>query len=94
MHIGLLTIHFRLDYCHSLKEKRSLIKPLQERAHRQFNCSIAEVDHQDAHQCAVIAFGMINNSAQVLDACFSDLVHWIEINFPDLVIQEQNLEML
>jgi uncharacterized protein len=94
MHIGILTIHFRLDSCHSLKEKRSQIKPFQERVRKQFNFSVAEVDRQDSHQNAVIAFGMLNNNTAVIDASFSQVVEWIETNFPELLIQDQKMEML
>ena len=41
--------------CHSLKDKRRIVKSLKDRLHHQFNVSAAEVDHQDAWQRATIA---------------------------------------
>jgi len=41
--IGTLTFHLHLPGCASLKEKRSRLKPLLARLHRQFNVSTAEM---------------------------------------------------
>lgn len=93
MHIGILTIHFRLDSCRSLKDKRSLIKPLQERARKEFNVTVAEVDLQDSHQNAVIAFGFINNDYPLVQSVLNHLIDWIDQMYPDLWIQDQNIEI-
>jgi uncharacterized protein YlxP (DUF503 family) len=41
MSIGILTLEIQLPGCKSLKEKRSRLKPLIARLHREFNVSVA-----------------------------------------------------
>jgi uncharacterized protein YlxP (DUF503 family) len=53
--IGVLTLELRLEHSHSLKEKRHVIKGLQERLRNRFNVAVAEIDHQDLWQRAVLA---------------------------------------
>jgi uncharacterized protein len=89
-----MTIHFHLFGCSSLKEKRSLIKPLMERLHRQFNVSVAEADFQDIHQDALIAIGVVNNNPTFIHAYMSGVVDWIEKYFPDLSIEDQSVEII
>jgi uncharacterized protein len=53
--IGVLTLELRLENSHSLKDKRHVVKGLQERLRHKFNVSVAEIDHQDLWQRSVIA---------------------------------------
>lgn len=94
MRIGILTILIHLPGCSSLKEKRSRIKPLQERLKQQFNISVAEIGHQDVHQTAQIGIAVINSDARIIDAYLANVLQWIEGYFPDLYIQEQKVEIL
>jgi uncharacterized protein len=55
MVIGLAVWELHLPACASLKEKRSVVKSLKDRLHRQFNVSVAETDHHDRVQRAEIA---------------------------------------
>jgi uncharacterized protein len=94
MHTGILTLHFRMEGCTSLKEKRGMIKPYIERVHRQFNVSAAEVDKQDFHEDAVIALAMVNNDAALIEASFSGILEWTDHFFGDLMIQDHSVEIL
>jgi uncharacterized protein YlxP (DUF503 family) len=47
MAIGLLTLELYLPVTDSLKEKRSILKPLIARIRREFNVSICEAEAQD-----------------------------------------------
>lgn len=91
--IGVLTIHLHLPGCKSLKEKRSIIKPLVSRLHREFNVSAAEMDLQDAWQQAVIACGMVGNDAAHLERSLQTVAHWVEGNWPDGEVIEQRVEI-
>ncbi len=53
--IGVLTLELRLDGSHSLKEKRHVVKGLQDRLRHKFNVSVAEIDFQDLWQRALVA---------------------------------------
>jgi hypothetical protein len=92
--IGVLTIHLHLSGCKSLKEKRSLIKPLVSRLHREFNVSAAEMDLQDAWQQAVLACGMVGNDAAHLERSLQTVVRWVEGNWPDGDVIDQKIEIV
>ncbi|HLK63588.1 MAG TPA: DUF503 domain-containing protein [Bryobacteraceae bacterium] len=62
--IGVLTLELRLEEAHSLKDKRHVIKSLQDRLRNKFNVSVAEIDHQDLWQRSAIAVVTVA-SAQV-----------------------------
>ncbi len=53
--IGVLTLELVLENSHSLKEKRHVVKSLQDRLRGKFNVAVAEIDCQDLWQRAVIA---------------------------------------
>lgn len=62
----------RLPDCHSLKEKRAVVKTILQGSIRRFGVSAAEVDHQDKWQRAVLGFSTVSGSAshagEVIDA--------------------------
>jgi len=53
--IGVLTLEIRLLNAHSLKEKRHIVKSLQDRLRHKFNVAVAEIDYQDLWQRALVA---------------------------------------
>lgn len=60
--IGALTLELRLESSHSLKEKRHVVKSLQERLRNQFNVSVAEIDYQDLWQRALISVVTVSSN--------------------------------
>ena len=61
MSTAILTLYLQLPECHSLKEKRALIKPILARLRRNFNVSTAEIGLQDKWQEAVLACAAVGN---------------------------------
>jgi hypothetical protein len=53
--IGVLTLEIRLEHSHSLKEKRHVVKGLQDRLRNKFNVAVAEIDYQDLWQRGAVA---------------------------------------
>ena len=53
--IGVLTLELRLENSHSLKDKRHVVQGLKARLRHKFNVAVAEIDHQDLWQSAVVA---------------------------------------
>jgi uncharacterized protein YlxP (DUF503 family) len=53
--IGVLTLELRIEHSHSLKDKRHVVKGLKDRLRSRFNVAVAEIDHQDTWQRAVVA---------------------------------------
>lgn len=53
---------------HSLKEKRSLVRPIVAEVRRRFELSVAEVDHLDLHRRAGIGVAVVAaDRAHVVD---------------------------
>ncbi|MGH7538427.1 MAG: DUF503 domain-containing protein [Gemmatimonadales bacterium] len=55
MIVGVVTWELHLDGCHSLKEKRQIVKSLKDRLHQRFNLSAAETGHHDLWQRAELS---------------------------------------
>ena len=59
MWIGWIEFDLLLGDVHSLKEKRSLLRPLLAEIRKHFDVSVAEVDFQDLHRRAVVGVGLV-----------------------------------
>lgn len=94
MAIGLLILQLHLPGCSSLKEKRSRLKPLLARLHREFNISVAEVDRQDAWQETVIACAMVSNQDGHTQRTLQSVARWIESSWPDVDLVDDQIEMI
>jgi uncharacterized protein len=53
--IGVLTFELRLEYSHSLKDKRQVVKSLKDRLRARFNVAVAEIGEQEMWQRAIVA---------------------------------------
>ena len=67
MIIGLATWDLHLPGCHSLKDKRGVLKPLTAALRRSFNVSVAETGHQDLWQRAEIACACVGTTRPVVE---------------------------
>lgn len=93
MPVGLLTLHLNLPGCKSLKEKRSRLKPLLARLHREFNISVAEIEQNDRWQSAVIACAMVSNDANHTERSLQGVREWVETNWRDVFVERDHLEI-
>ena len=94
MFVAALTVELRIPGCHSLKQKRSRIKSLLARLQREFNISVAEIDHNDNHQIATIACAAVSNDAQHAQKLLARIPAWIEVNRPDLQLLDEHCVIL
>lgn len=62
--VGVITWELHLDACHSLKEKRQIVKSLKDRLHQRFNVSAAETDHHDLWQRAELTAAVVSTERQ------------------------------
>jgi uncharacterized protein len=67
MIVGIQTWDLHLPGCHSLKDKRGVLKPLTSALRRSLNVSVAETDHQDSWQRAEIACAAVGSARPVVD---------------------------
>ncbi len=94
MSIGVLTLQLQLPGCKSLKEKRSRLKPLITRLHREFNISVAELSHQDIWDEATIGCVMISNDHQFSESSLQTVIHWLNKNWPDVSLVDDHIEII
>lgn len=92
--IGLLTIRFYLHGVHSLKEKRSIIKPVIMRLHKEFNLSAAEIGHLDSWKESLIACTVVSNEPVHCQRVLQKAADFLETAFPDIQIVDQSIELL
>jgi uncharacterized protein YlxP (DUF503 family) len=74
MYVGALTLDVLLGDVRSLKQKRSVVRPLVAEVHRKFpGVAVAETGHLDLHRRAEIGIAVVSstaaNATAMLDAC-------------------------
>ena len=72
MWVGALEFDLLLGDVHSLKEKRSVVRPLIADVRKRFDLSVAEVDHLELHRRAGVGVAAVSpdraHLVDVLDA--------------------------
>jgi uncharacterized protein YlxP (DUF503 family) len=71
MVIGVIAWELEVFGCHSLKEKRSVIKSLKDRLHDRFNISVAETGHHDLWQRAELTACLVSNDKKHAESVLS-----------------------
>lgn len=73
MVVGTLAVDLLLGDLHSLKEKRSVVRPLVAELRRRFEVAAAETGALDLHRRAEIAVALVSSThahaVEVLDQC-------------------------
>ncbi|MFC1569513.1 DUF503 domain-containing protein [bacterium] len=78
MLVGTLQIEILLPGCHSLKEKRVVIKSLKTRIRNRFNVSVAEVEYQDKWQRSILAAANVSNEKKHVEEVLNKIFYYIE----------------
>ena len=94
MPVGLLTLHMQIPGCASLKEKRSHIKPLLARLHREFNVSTAEMGLQDVWDETLITCAWVGNDPVHIQRSLQTIIGWLGQNWPDLDLINDQIEII
>ena len=83
MFTGALALDLLLGDVHSLKEKRSVVRPIVAELKRKHEVSAAEAGHQDLHRRALVGVAVVAADAEhvrrVLDACERLVAHHPEV---------------
>ena len=73
MVVGTLVVDLLLGDVHSLKQKRSVVRPLVAELRRRFDVAAAETGSLDLHRRAEVAVALVSSTRahaiEVLDAC-------------------------
>ena len=93
MNVAVLQFRLRIDGCGSLKEKRSIVKSLKDRARRRFNIAIAEVDDHDVWGSAVLGASSVGVDAASAEGSLRALLKFVE-GYRDAELEDHQLEVL
>jgi uncharacterized protein YlxP (DUF503 family) len=88
VHVVTLRLDLRLPGCHSLKEKRAVVKTILHGASNRFGVAAAEVDHQDKWQRAGLGFAAVSGRAGHAD----DVMWKVErfaLSFPEVELIDE-----
>ncbi|AEY67863.1 DUF503 domain-containing protein [Clostridium sp. BNL1100] len=80
MIVSTLRIKLYAPMCHSLKDKRMIVKSIVQRARNKFNISIAEVEEQDLYQTIVIGAACVSTGRAQANAVLNEVMKFIEAN--------------
>jgi len=84
--VALERFDLRIPACHSLKEKRHVVKTLTSAIRSSFNVSVAEVEHQDLWQRATIGIVGIASARGPLERTMNAIQADIERRPPGEVL--------
>ncbi|WP_219416723.1 DUF503 domain-containing protein [Pseudonocardia nigra] len=73
MYVGALELDVLLGDVHSLKQKRSVVRPVLAELRRKFEVAVAEAGHLDLHRRAILGVSCVAadhaHVIEVLDRC-------------------------
>ncbi len=78
MLVGVCRVSLLAPQCHSLKEKRSVVRKVKDRIRARFHISLSEVGAQNTWQRAVLGFAVVGSSRNVVEAQLGDVVAAID----------------
>lgn len=78
----------------SLKEKRSVIKPIIHRLRREFNVSVAEIDFQDKWSRSAILCAHVSNDKSFSQSQMMKVVNYVENNFRNINLLDHKIMFL
>ena len=93
MLIGAMQIELLIPDAHSLKEKRMVLKSIKQRLQNKYNISVAEIDHQELWQRALLGIAMVANEKRFLKKALDKIMNFVDDQDRVQVIDYQ-IEML
>jgi uncharacterized protein YlxP (DUF503 family) len=73
MYVGVLSLDLLFGDVHSLKEKRSLVRPIVAELRKRYDVAAAEAGHLELHRRSLIGVAVVapdkGHCVEVLDAC-------------------------
>jgi len=78
MRVAMAKLELYFPACHSLKEKRHILKKIKDRVWSGFKVSIHEVHYQDKWQRAQLGLAVVSNDAKVANSVIDKIIHSVE----------------
>ena len=83
----------RLPQCHSLKEKRAVVKTILQGASRRYSVAASEVGHQDKWQRAVLGFAAVAGTESQARSVIDSVERFVW-SFPEIEVVEASLRWM
>jgi uncharacterized protein YlxP (DUF503 family) len=93
MFVGVMRFSLEIVGARSLKDKRSVVRSLKERAQNRLRISIAEVGMLDNPQRATFGVACVSNAAAVCDKLLADVAAMAG-TLPDAVLTDRATEII
>jgi uncharacterized protein YlxP (DUF503 family) len=93
MVVAIAQLDLHLPESGSLKAKRGILKSLKDRIHNQFNVSVAEVDHHDLWQRALLGVAAVSNDRRYADGLLAQVVRLVE-SHPAVALIDYKTELI
>ena len=93
MSVAVVQASLLVPGCRSLKDKRSVVKGLVERARNRFNASVAETGSLDVLQRADLGAALVSNDPGVAASEAEALLAYLE-GCPDVQVLDRQVEIL
>ena len=91
--IALLTLEVHIPHAQSLKDKRMIVRRLKDRLRSKFNVAVAETDHQELWQRAVISVATVAPDEQYARQTLQFSLEESERSAPECIVQG-NIEIV
>ena len=82
MHVLALAVELHIPTCHSLQEKRAVLRPLLDGLRNRHPVAVAEVGYQDSWQRSRIGLAAVSGSATLVAQIIDDAERFIW-SFPE-----------
>lgn len=80
MCIAVLELRLDVPWVHSLKQKRSEVKPLLAKLRAKFNVSVAETAEADTHQTIMLTLAAVAAYPAQADSILDTLLQYVQAN--------------
>ena len=94
MVVGCLRLTLLIPENASLKDKRAVVRRLQDRVRNRFNVAVAEIATQDVHDTATIGIVCVSNDAAHSHSVLMNVLHFVEDLPLDAEIQDVETEIV
>ena len=94
MKIGILQVYLEMPWARSLKDKRSVVKSIKDKSRRNFNVSIAEIDHLDSATEASIGIVMAGNDTKYIVGALEKFRDGLRSGWPEAQLVDHQIEVI
>jgi hypothetical protein len=78
VYVGVCRLVLHAEHCHSLKEKRAVIRRLKDRARSRLDLTVAEVAAQDTWQRIVLGFAVVGGDRRYIQDTIDKAIALVE----------------